>query len=186
MPHPLLRTGRLLALCCCAALVNTAAVAGEALDVRIGYLGYRPDPGPLLSNVIPEPDDAGLRGAELAITDSNTTGRFLNHNYQLTARNSDSPEHLLDDARALRNDGLRLFIVNAPDDSLRQLAEALPDSLLINAKPCCEIYFPSAFTPNNDGRNDLFRPITVGTHQITAFRVQNRWGQVVFSTGDEL
>ena len=133
MPHPLLRTGRLLALCCCAALANTAAVAGEALDVRIGYLDYRPDPGPLLSNVIPEPDDAGLRGAELAITDSNTTGRFLNHNYQLTARNSDSPEHLLDDARALRNDGLRLFIVNAPDDSLRQLAEALPDSLLINA-----------------------------------------------------
>ena len=60
------------------------------------------------------------------------------------------------------------------------------DSLLVNAKPCCEIYFPSAFTPNNDGRNDLFRPITVGTHQITAFRVQNRWGQVVFSTGDEL
>ena len=133
MPHPLLRTGRLLALCCCAALANTAAVAGEALDVRIGYLGYRPDPGPLLSNVIPEPDDAGLRGAELAITDSNTTGRFLNHNYQLTARNSDSPEHLLDDARALRDEGLRLFIVNAPDDSLRQLAEALPDSLLINA-----------------------------------------------------
>lgn len=133
MPHPLLRTGRLLALCCCAALANTAAVAGEALDVRIGYLGYRPDPGPLLSNVIPEPDDAGRRGAELAITDSNTTGRFLNHNYQLTARNSDSPEHLLDDARALRDEGLRLFIVNAPDTSLRQLAEALPDSLLINA-----------------------------------------------------
>ena len=72
MPHPLLRTGRLLALCCCAALANTAAVAGEALDVRIGYLGYRPDPGPLLSNVIPEPEDAGLRGAELAITDSNS------------------------------------------------------------------------------------------------------------------
>ena len=59
------------------------------------------------------------------------------------------------------------------------------DSVLISAKPCCEIYFPNAFTPNNDGRNDLFRAITVGTHQITAFQVQNRWGQVVFNSGDE-
>ena len=54
---------------------------GPSLKVRIGYLGYRPDPGPLLSNVIPEPEDAGLRGAELAITDSNSTGRFLKHSY---------------------------------------------------------------------------------------------------------
>jgi gliding motility-associated-like protein len=60
------------------------------------------------------------------------------------------------------------------------------DSVLITAKPCCEIYFPNAFTPNNDGRNDRFRAITVGSHQITAFQVQNRWGQVVFNTGDEL
>jgi gliding motility-associated-like protein len=60
------------------------------------------------------------------------------------------------------------------------------DSVLISAKPCCEINFPNAFTPNNDGRNDRFRAITVGTHQITAFQVQNRWGQVVFNSGDEL
>ena len=59
------------------------------------------------------------------------------------------------------------------------------DSVLIEAKPCCNIFFPNAFTPNNDGKNDLFRAITVGTHQITAFRVQNRWGQVVFNSGDE-
>ena len=59
------------------------------------------------------------------------------------------------------------------------------DSVLINAKPCCDVYFPNAFTPNNDGRNDLFRPITTGTHEVTAFRVQNRWGQTVFTTGNE-
>jgi len=113
----------------------TAAQAGDAvpLQVRIGYLGYRPDPGPLLSNVIAEPADAGLRGAELAIIDSNSTGRFLKHDYRLESANVDTPEALLEAARAQHAQGLRLFVVNAPGESLRQLSAALPDSLLFNA-----------------------------------------------------
>lgn len=116
-------------------LATTTAQAGDAvaLQVRIGYLGYRPDPGPLLSNVIAEPSDAGLRGAELAIVDSNSTGRFLQHDYRLESASVDSPEALLQAARAQHDRGLRLFVVNAPATSLRQLSAALPDSLLFNA-----------------------------------------------------
>lgn len=111
----------------------TAGPASAALEVRIGYLGHTPDRGPVLSNVIPEPADAGLRGAELAIEDSNSTGRFLKHSYQLQAAEAASPAALLEQARALHAGGLRLFVVNAPADSLRQLAAAMPDSLLLNA-----------------------------------------------------
>ncbi len=108
--------------------------AAEApLQVQIGYLGYRPDPGPLLSNVIPEPADAGQRGAELAIIDSNSTGAFLNQRYSLTSASVDSREALLAAAQAQHAQGLRLFVVNAPAASLRQLSAALPDSLLFNA-----------------------------------------------------
>lgn len=108
--------------------------AAEApLQVQIGYLGYRPDPGPLLSNVIPEPADAGQRGAELAIIDSNSTGAFLNQRYSLTSASVDSPEALLAAAQAQHAQGLRLFVVNAPAASLRQLSASLPDSLLFNA-----------------------------------------------------
>lgn len=108
--------------------------AAEApLQVQIGYLGYRPDLGPLLSNVIPEPADAGQRGAELAIIDSNSTGAFLNQRYSLTSASVDSPEALLAAAQAQHAQGLRLFVVNAPAASLRQLSAALPDSLLFNA-----------------------------------------------------
>ena len=64
---------------CVLALAASATYASEPLAVRIGYLAYLPATGPLLSNVIPEPADAGLRGAELAIIDSNSTGRFLQH-----------------------------------------------------------------------------------------------------------
>jgi len=49
-------------------------------------------------------------------------------------------------------------------------------------KTAPEIFVPTAFTPNRDGRNDLFRPIAVGVSKIEYFRVFNRWGQLVFST----
>jgi len=56
------------------------------------------------------------------------------------------------------------------------------DSTLISAAPCCEVYFPNAFTPNGDGKNDVFRPISKGNQVFKTFRVTNRWGQVVFET----
>jgi ABC transporter substrate binding protein (PQQ-dependent alcohol dehydrogenase system) len=115
------------------AWANHGQAAEAPLQVQIGYLGYRPDPGPLLSNVIPEPADAGQRGAELAIIDSNSTGAFLNQRYSLTSASVDSPEALLTAAQAQHAQGLRLFVVNAPAASLRQLSAALPDSLLFNA-----------------------------------------------------
>jgi gliding motility-associated-like protein len=55
------------------------------------------------------------------------------------------------------------------------------DSVYIDAKPCCTITFPSAFTPNRDGQNDLFRPI--GSHyKIHNLEIQNRWGQTIYSS----
>ena len=44
------------------------------------------------------------------------------------------------------------------------------------------VFVPTAFTPNNDGRNDYVRPIGVGIGQILFFNIYNRWGQLVFST----
>lgn len=124
----------LASLLACTALPPAHAQgAPDTLEIRIGYLGWQPPTGPLLSNVIPEPTDAGLRGAELAIADSNTAGRFLKQHYQLQALSAESSEALLDGARAQHAAGIRLFVVNAPETQLRALAQALPDSLLINA-----------------------------------------------------
>ncbi len=123
----------LLATSYAVGLATHSLAAQPLLEIQLGYLGYRPDPGPLLSNVIAEPEDAGLRGAELAITDSNSTGRFLNHSYSLSSVSAVSAQSLLDAASAQHAQGVRLFVVNAPGASLRQLSAALPDSLLINA-----------------------------------------------------
>ncbi len=43
-------------------------------------------------------------------------------------------------------------------------------------------YVPSAFTPDGDGNNDRFRPIALGLKSMEAFRVYNRWGQLVYSS----
>lgn len=59
------------------------------------------------------------------------------------------------------------------------------DSTYINAKSCCTVGIPTAFSPNGDGRNNVFRPITGGHHRIHSFRVVNRWGQVMFEGANE-
>jgi len=44
---------------------------------------------------------------------------------------------------------------------------------------------PTAFTPNDDGVNDLFRPIGLEADDIIEFRIYNRFGQLVYN-GDNL
>ena len=44
------------------------------------------------------------------------------------------------------------------------------------------IYVPTAFTPNNDGKNDYLHPILMGIKQLNYFRVYNRWGQLLFDS----
>ena len=44
------------------------------------------------------------------------------------------------------------------------------------------VFVPSGFTPNNDGKNDLLRPIAVGIKHIDYFNIYNRWGELLFST----
>jgi gliding motility-associated-like protein len=42
------------------------------------------------------------------------------------------------------------------------------------------LFVPTIFTPNNDGKNDLFTPITRGYKVINRFTIYNRWGKKVF------
>lgn len=48
----------------------------------------------------------------------------------------------------------------------------------------CRVRFPSGFTPNGDGINDLFR--LAGTVSLSEYRLNvfNRWGEKVFETTD--
>lgn len=48
-----------------------------------------------------------------------------------------------------------------------------------------KIYMPTAFSPNNDGFNDLFRVYgDVAVEKIKQFQVYDRWGALVFAQAD--
>lgn len=47
-----------------------------------------------------------------------------------------------------------------------------------------KLYMPTAFTPNNDGKNDVFRIPSGTSIQLTEFAVFDRWGNKIFSTSD--
>jgi len=43
----------------------------------------------------------------------------------------------------------------------------------------CRVYCPTAFTPNQDGRNEYFKPIIYDVEQLN-YRIFNRWGEKLF------
>ena len=45
-----------------------------------------------------------------------------------------------------------------------------------------DLLVPKAWTPNNDGVNDILYPITIHIKQINYFRVFDRWGQLMYET----
>lgn len=114
-----------------AASLMSPGVSAEPLDIKIGYIQWVPDQGPVLSNVIPEPEDAGLRGAELAIGDNSTTGKFLGQSYSLRSEVADSEETAVAAFGAMRQNGIELFVVNAPAQTLNTIVGKAGDNTLI-------------------------------------------------------
>jgi len=56
--------------------------------------------------------------------------------------------------------------------------------LVASLTEACIIRLPKAFSPNGDGRNDVFRLIGTDIGYLESFRIENRWGQLVFETVD--
>jgi gliding motility-associated-like protein len=60
----------------------------------------------------------------------------------------------------------------------------LSDSLTITVEIDALVFFPNAFTPNQDGTNDYFHPVVLGYFQTEVFEVFNRWGQLRYKSND--
>ena len=56
----------------------------------------------------------------------------------------------------------------------------------LDPSACCSVLFPNAFTPNGDGKNDVFRPLFNGYHNFHSFRIVNRWGETIFESSNSL
>ncbi len=93
----------------------------------------RDDPLPLSLLDLP-PKDLGLAGAKLAITDNNTTGRFMNQEFKLEPIEESDPAKLIADVVQRVDAGAHFVLVDATPDTLLKLADALKgkEALLIN------------------------------------------------------
>ena len=47
-----------------------------------------------------------------------------------------------------------------------------------------DVIFPTAFTPNGDGRNDILLPLGARYIKSLSVEIWNRWGQLVYSSTD--
>lgn len=57
------------------------------------------------------------------------------------------------------------------------------DTVSVAPKQCLKgLHVPSAFTPNGDRRNELFKPLLFGNIKAYKFTVFNRWGTIVFQS----
>ena len=46
------------------------------------------------------------------------------------------------------------------------------------------VYMPTAFTPNNDGLNDVYRVPPENRNRLVSLDIYNRWGQLIFSSSN--
>jgi gliding motility-associated-like protein len=96
--------------------------------------------------------------------------------------------------------GSQPVLTNSNGDAIISLTSTTPGFVLVTATvngkaiifgsparvlfSSVNIYVPKAFSPNNDGVNDVLKPILVGIADFHYFTVYNRWGNMIFTTTD--
>jgi ABC transporter substrate binding protein (PQQ-dependent alcohol dehydrogenase system) len=99
------------------------APAADALQVPVGYVG-RAERIEAISLVEQPAADDGIAGAQLAIQDNNTTGKFLNQSFSVEAVRLKPQDDPVSAAMQLAGRGISLFITDLPADALLKAADA--------------------------------------------------------------
>jgi ABC transporter substrate binding protein (PQQ-dependent alcohol dehydrogenase system) len=115
------------------ALAATQALAADPVEIRVGYLRLAAIKSTLSLVEQPAAND-GVAGANLAIEDNNTTGRFLGQHFTLEERRVRDGEDVAQAATALAEHN-GFIVADLPADSLLKVADALRErgTLLFNA-----------------------------------------------------
>ncbi len=114
--------------------------------------------------------------------------------YVLCAGQNDSVTLSVDDNIAFSylwsNGSTNSFIKVFQTDTFSVVVSAPPcpsftDSSIVEVLDCtCKVFIPSAFSPNDDGKNDGFKPTIKCLSAVLNYKfiIFNRWGQRIFDT----
>jgi ABC transporter substrate binding protein (PQQ-dependent alcohol dehydrogenase system) len=125
---------RLLLGVCVLIALSGAGWSDQPLEIKIGYLRQAPSRLKISLIDVPAAND-GLAGAQLAIEDNNTTGRFLNQHYTLIETLLGEGDDPVAAMNALADQGVSFIITSLDADRLLKTADAgkARGEMLINA-----------------------------------------------------
>lgn len=157
----------------------TSGVAAQ--DVAVAWLRVERAQPPTLSNLDAEPDDLGLAGVSTALTDNETTGKFLGQTWSLT----EHVAYLGDDPLAIAREALAtapFLIVDAPADVLLAIADldAAKGALILNSGAGDVALRDDACRANV---LHTLPSTAMRTDALVQFLVKKRWDDVVMIAG---
>jgi gliding motility-associated-like protein len=70
---------------------------------------------------------------------------------------------------------------------IKEGCDSLFELIVLKDSACKQfLYVPTAFTPNTDNNNDIFKPIVSGKLLQYSFMIYNRWGKMIFFAKEPL
>ena len=99
------------------------SASADPVEIKIGYL-RGPQPKTSISLIDIPPENNGIAGAQLAINDNNTTGKFLNQRFSLEDVQLNDKDDVAAATSALAARGVSLVIADLPAAALLKAADA--------------------------------------------------------------
>lgn len=164
-----------------AAALLFAQVTAAEVRLSIGYLKVETPRPPTLSNLDTIPADTGLAGAQTALRDNQTTGKFLGHGYALADMTVAIGEDPLAAARILLA-GSPFLILDAPAETLLAIAD-LPEA---NAAILFNTSAGDLQLRDEHCRVNILHSVpsdAMRTDALAQFFVKRRWSDLVMVAG---
>lgn len=180
---PRLPTPAALALAAAVTAAAPAALqAAEPEVVPLAWLTKERDLPPVLSNLDAVPEDQGVAGARLGVTDNDTTGRFTGQDYALTEVTVPLDGDVTAAFKALAADGHRFVVTDLTADELEAVS-ALPEA--------ADMLIFNAGAPDDRLRTRTCRPNLLHTlpsramlaDALAQFLVKKQWTDVFLMVG---
>jgi ABC transporter substrate binding protein (PQQ-dependent alcohol dehydrogenase system) len=161
---------------------SAPASAADPTEIKVGYLRHV-QPRITISLIQTPPENDGLAGAQAAIDDNNTTGRFLNQRFSLEDVRIGEKDDPVAAATAMVERGITLIVSDLPADAQIKVADAV--------RPRGAIVFNGGATDDRlreeDCRANVFHTaptrsmLADGLAQYLAWKQWRRWFLVVGS-----
>lgn len=133
-------------------------------------------------------------GAEVSILDMNLSDICVGDTLEFRAEEKPGYEYYWSPEKSFRYtsgartpvaQGVMLEEVNVVNVmAINEYGCRAEDQIIVPAVPCCDVYLPTAFSPNGDGVNDYFNIILQPGQRVVSFQIFDRTGKMVYDNND--